>query len=285
MPGWLEVLLRSFVGLVIILFGTKLFVRKALGELSYFEFISAIVVAIVVAVSSISLSIPLAYPMISLFIWLLLPYFIRLLSMKSKTFRHLINGKSVPIIKDGKILEDHLKKLQYSSDDLLSKLRAKNAFQVDDVEFAVLEPNGTVNVMLKKDVQPLTPKDIDIQVANVKQPETVIMDGKILDESLANVGFNRLWLETELEKLGVALENVYLGQVNSYGELTVDLYDDHIQVPSPTERPLLMATIKKVQADLESFALQTNCQQAKNMYTNAAKDMENVMKRLKPFLH
>lgn len=284
MPGWLEILIRSIVGLFIVLLVAKIFIRKPIGELSYFEFIATTAVAIIVAVGSISLSIPPAFLIISLLIWILLPFLFNVLAMKSKLFRKIVTGQGVPIIKDGKILEDNLKKHHYTTDELLTKLRSKNAFQVADVEFAVLEPNGSVNVLLKKEAQPLTPKDIDLNVANVKQPETVIMDGKVLDEPLANIGFNRRWLETELEKLGVAIENVYLGQVNSYGELTVDLYNDKLQVPSPTERPLLLAAIKKVQADLENFALETNCELTKKMYSRAAKDMETVRKRIKQLM-
>lgn len=49
----------------------------------------------------------------------------------------------------------------------------------------------------------------------------------------------------ELEKLGVTLDNVFLGQVNSYGELTIDIFDDKIKLAEAQERPLLLATIKK----------------------------------------
>ena len=74
-----------------------------------------------------------------------------------------------------------------------------------------------------------------------KEPETVIMDGTIINDSMAAARKDRNWLHMELDKLGVTVENVFLGQINSYGELTVDLYDDKLNVPSPQTRPLLMA--------------------------------------------
>jgi len=73
--------------------------------------------------------------------------------------------------------------------------------------------------------------------------------------------------------------------VDSYGELTVDLYDDQIKVPSPQTRPLLMAMIKKCQADLELFALETQSDKAKNMYNRNAKKLAELEKRLSPFLN
>ncbi|WP_096201024.1 DUF421 domain-containing protein [Bacillus sp. FJAT-45350] len=284
MPGWLEVALRSFVGLVIVLFAAKLFMRKAISHFTYFEFISAVVAAIIVAVGSIQLAIPVAYVLVALFIWTFVPFCISLLSMKSKTFRNIVAGKGIPFIKDGKIMEDNLKKQRYSTDELLSQLRAKNVFRVADVEFAVLEPSGDINVLLKKDYQPLTPTDMQVPVAPIKQPEAVVMDGKILDEPLSTLGFNRNWLEVELDKMGVAIENVYLGQVDSFGQVTVDLFDDKIQVPEPVEKQMLMASIKKCQADLEKFALETDSQSVKQMYEKNAQDMTEVLNKLKPYL-
>src|SRR5699024_8655033 len=112
-------------------------------------------------------------------------------------------------------------KERYLLEDLLEDLRAKDIFNVSDVEFALLEPSGRLNAMLKKEQQPLTPKALGIQVSSEKEPETVIMDGEMLLEPLANLSLNPRWLEEELDKLNVSIENVFLGQVDGYGQLTV----------------------------------------------------------------
>ena len=65
-----------------------------------------------------------------------------------------------------------------------------------------------------------------------------------LDEPLSASGHNRAWLHAELEKLGVVIENVFLGQVDSYGQLTIDIYNDKLQMPSPQNKPLLLASLK-----------------------------------------
>ncbi|MBU9722917.1 MULTISPECIES: DUF421 domain-containing protein [Bacillaceae] len=284
MQGWLEVVLRSVVAIIILLFLSRTFIRKSMAQVTYFEFVSGIVIGAILAIGSIHLQVPIAYPIMGLIVWSVIPYALGWLSIKSETIRSFVQGKGVPVIKDGKILEDNLKKERYSSDELLKQLRAKNAFQVADVEFAVLETSGDLSVLMKKEAQPVTPKDMKLKVAPIKEPETVIMDGKIMDEPLATAGKNRRWLEMELEKIGAAIENVYLGQVDSYGQLTVDLFDDKLKVPSPQEKPLLYATIKKCQADLELFALSTNNPQAKQMYTQKAAKMKEVMNKVEHLL-
>ncbi len=74
-----------------------------------------------------------------------------------------------------------------------------------------------------------------------------------MDEPLATIGRSRAWLQTELEKLGVTIENVFLGQVNSYGELTIDLFDDKLQVAPPQERPLILSNLEKMSSRLRTI--------------------------------
>lgn len=98
------------------------------------------------------------------------------------------------MIKEGKVLEENLHSARLTGEELLSQLRRKNIFQVADVEFAVMEANGDITPLLKREQQPLTPKYLRIKVSTYKEPQTVILDGKILDEPLTMMGVKRAWL-------------------------------------------------------------------------------------------
>ncbi|GAE35853.1 DUF421 domain-containing protein [Halalkalibacter akibai] len=188
MPGWVEVALRSLVGFLLLLIIARMFVKKPIGETSHLEFGLIASVAVILAIGSIQLTIPVSNLLIGLLVWAGSAFFILMLSIKNATIRSAIYGKGIPIMKDGKILEDNMKKQHLTSDELLRKLRAKQVFQVADVEFAVLEGNGELNVLLKKEQQPITAKMLHHPVPKIKEPETVIMDGKILHEPLSSRG-------------------------------------------------------------------------------------------------
>lgn len=280
MPNWLDVVVRSILFIIVLFLITKWLGKKQISQLSFFEYVNGITIGSIGAEVVTGLEQKISVGIVAIVTCAAIPFLAGLISLKSKGFRAFIEGKGTVFIKDGKIMEDNLKKERYSTDELLELLRKKNVFQVSDVEFAVLEPTGDLSVFLKKENQPLTPKDLNLSVASVKEPQTVIMDGKILDEPLTTIGRSRSWLKTELEKLGVSLENVFLGQVNSYGELTVDLYDDKIKVPSPQERPLILATMKKCQADLELFALGTEDKDAKELYMKNSEKMQQAIDKV-----
>jgi uncharacterized membrane protein YcaP (DUF421 family) len=280
MLNWVEIVIRSFTFLIALFLLTKWLGKKQLAELSFFEYVTGITIGSIAAEVTMGLERQIMHGLIAMVIWTLFPILMGLISLKNKKIRDFVEGKATIVIKDGKILEDNLKKERYTIDELLEQLRSKNVFQVSDVEFALIEPNGDVSILLKKENQPLTAKDIQLNPPPIKEPQTVIMDGLILDEPLATAGLNRGWLREELEKKGVTVDNVFLGQVDSYGQLTIDLYDDKINVPSPQEKPLLLASLKKCQADLELFTIQTESVEAKQMYHHNSQKLNHLLSRL-----
>jgi uncharacterized membrane protein YcaP (DUF421 family) len=284
MPAWLEAVIRSVCILIGLFIITKLLGKKQLSKLSFFEYIVGITIGDIAGSLSMDGGINLTEGITSILVWSFFPIAISHISLKSKKFRDFIEGNSTVFIKNGKILEDNLKKEKYTVDELFEQLRKKNIFRVADVEFATLETNGELSVLLKRDKQPLAVGDVFPNPAPIKEPQTVIMDGRILDEPLATIGLNRSWLKEELDKQGAAIENVFLAQVDSYGQLTIDLYNDKIQVPQPQQKPLLLAAIKKVQADFELFALQTEDAEARQMYGKNAEKLAEILNKVEPLL-
>ncbi|MFD5851908.1 DUF421 domain-containing protein [Cytobacillus pseudoceanisediminis] len=284
MPEWLLIGARSILFAVVLFAITKLIGKKQISELSFFEYVSGITIGSIAGEIIMGLDNHWASGILSILIFGLVTLFADILSLKSKSFRDFFEGKGTIFIKDGKILEDNLKKERYSIDDLSSLLRQKNVFKTADVEFAVLEPRGDLSIMLKKENQPLTPKDLQLNLPQEKEPQTVIMDGKILNDPLAESGKSRKWLDMEIEKLGLTIDNIFLGQIDSYGELTVDIFDDSLKVPAPQQRPLLMAMIKKCAADLEVFSLQTDSKKAQEMYEKNTQKLNQIIQKLSPYL-
>jgi uncharacterized membrane protein YcaP (DUF421 family) len=284
MPEWLEVITRTLFAVVVLFFLTKLLGKRQVSQLSFFEYITGITIGSLAAYISLDTDKTWHLGLIALIVWVAVSLGIEFLQIKSKKARDFIDFKSTVLIKDGKILEENLKKERLTTDELLEELRKKDVFRVADVEFAIMESDGAINVLLTKENQPLTPKDLGVTVPPEKETLAVIMDGEVLDQPLDSMGLTRGWLQGKLELLGVNTQDVFLGQVDSYGEVTVDLYADKIKVPKPQEKPQLYATLKKAEADMEMFSLSTQNKEAKKMYEDASKELLEMVKTLKPYL-
>src|SRR5690606_16647276 len=74
--------------------------------------------------------------------------------------KKLLEGDPVIVIRDGKILENNLRKSRFNVDQILQLLREKDVFDVSQVQFAILENDGSLSVMRKPEHQQLTPKSL-----------------------------------------------------------------------------------------------------------------------------
>lgn len=284
MANWIMLLIRTSV-----LFFSTLILLRILGKdsplrMTPFRFVNYMVIAVIIALISTNIITNTVLGFVALGAWIIYTIALDYLGVKSKWIHDLINGRETILIKDGKVMEENLIQVRLTGDELLRELRSKNVFKLADVEFAVMESTGEVNVLLKSDKKPVTPHDLEIKVAPASEPQTIILDGNVLDESLSNRGLNRNWLNTELQKTGVSIDNVFIGQVDSSGDLYLDLFDDSLQLPEPKVKELLYANLKKTQADLLKFALETQDENTKSMYSKNANRIKGVMDKLKPYL-
>jgi uncharacterized membrane protein YcaP (DUF421 family) len=258
--------------------------KRQPARMTPFNYVSYGVIAIITTLIIFNVVKNIIIGYMALVAWALLSIFLDLASMKSKWVHDWVNGKPTILIRQGKIMEENLAQVRLTGEELLRELRSKNAFRVADVEFALMESTGAINVMLKSDNKPLTPRDLGQKVSPQSEPQTVILDGNIINESLANMGLNKEWLETQLAGIGITLDNVFIGQVDTMGDLYVDLYSDNIQIPQPKVKELLYANLEKCHADLTTYALQTTEKETSAMYSANAEKLQQLLERLEPYL-
>lgn len=284
MNSLLAILLRSIFLFIIILALTRVMGKGNLSKMQPFNFVCYMVVAIIASLISVNIITNIYLGLAALIVWALLPIAVDYLAMKSKWVHDLVRGRQWVVMKNGKVMEENLSKVRLTGEEFLSELRSKNVFNLADVEFAIMEATGDISLCLKSDKKPVTAHDLGTKISPKVQPETVILDGNILNEGLTNLGLNQRWLKVQLDNAGVALENVFIAQVDSSGDMYIDLFDDNIQVPQPKVKELLYANLEKAQADFMSFALETEDKEAKANFLHNAKELEKVLKKLKPYL-
>lgn len=226
MGDLIEVILRSLFILIGLFTITKLLGKKQLSKLSYFEYIVGIIIGDIAGSLSMDVKVSVLHGVTSIMIWTIISIFLSYISLKNKKVRDFVEGKARVFIKDGKILEENLKKERFTTDELLEMLRKKSVFSANEVEFALLESDGELSVLLKRDYRTVKPAELWLHLPADKEPKTVIMDGEIMNEAITEVGHNEAWLRKMLSEKSVAIDEVFLAQLHSDGKLTLDYYDD-----------------------------------------------------------
>ncbi|MBO8173055.1 MAG: DUF421 domain-containing protein [Bacillaceae bacterium] len=285
MPEYLLILSRSIFAFFVLLLLARWMGKMQISQLTFFDYIVGITIGSIAAELAVNQNTKILNGTVGLVVWAGLAVLLGFVGTKSYWFRRVTDGEPTIVVQNGKIHEENLRKAKLSLEQLMVQLREKNAFKLSDVEFAVLETNGELSVMKKSDAQPVTPKDLGLPVIREKEPRMVIIDGHIMKRTLENTGHDVPWLISQLRAQGVHdVTDVFAGQLDSEGNLYVDLYTDQVDLPEMMKKPMVAASLKKVQADLESFALQTQDKQAKKMYEQQSKQLQSMINQIDPYL-
>ena len=88
-------------------------------------------------------------------------------------------------------------------DELLEELRSQGYTDPQKVEYAILETNGRVSVILYANQRPVTAEQMNLFPDDVGLPLVIIDDGRLLERNLKLRGFNEGWLQKRLEEHNV----------------------------------------------------------------------------------
>jgi len=223
------VIVRSVIAFSSLLLFTRILGKQQVGELSTFEYISGITIGSIAATLSVDIAIKPLPQFIGLATWVGLALVLQLMLLKFRWFGKVIYDQPTIVIQDGKILEKNLRKLRLRYESLLSELREKNVFDITQVEYCLLEPNGELTILKKAEYEPVTPKDLNIPTKKRSLTTEVIIDGIIIDENLKDRNKTHEWLEQKLQANGIInIKEVAFAAILPNDDLYVDKFKDSI---------------------------------------------------------
>lgn len=205
------VLLRTIIVYLTLLIAMRLMGKRQLGEMELSEFVAAALIADLAAHPLQDIGIPLInglVPVLTIFCGEVL---ISGISMKSIKFRGLLYGRPSIIIQRGKILQQEMRSNRFTPEELMQELRNQGIYDISRVQYAVLETNGSLNVMPCPEDKPATVGMLGLKIEEESYPSIVINNGRILENNLKWLGFDLNWLEKKLKSEALdKVENIYL---------------------------------------------------------------------------
>ena len=224
---WLEVLdviLRSILSLVTLFLVTKMLGKKQVSQLSLFDYVIGISIGNFAAEMTINTESQYMNGIVSVVMFGLVAYVVSIVTMKSIVLRRYFMGVPTILIQKGKILEKNMRKVKFDMNDLLEEIRNAGYFNLEEVEYAIMEANGKVSVLPKVAYKPVTVSDLKLNIKQDGLVANVLIDGKIMQKNLQELGFDEAWLLKKLKKQGITkTNNIFLATYCSDGNLSVYL--------------------------------------------------------------
>lgn len=218
--------IRGTVSFFVLLILTRLMGKKQLSQLTFFDYIIGITIGSIAASFTTDLQVEASVHFAGLITWTLWEVVLGVMSIHNRRFRKVIDGEPTVVVHNGRILEGNLERMNYTIDDLRMQLRQKDAFSLSEVEFALLEPDGSLSVLKKPQHRSVTPQDLGLQTSSKGVAVELIVDGHVVDANLQQMNLSRKWLEEQLRQRGLRFDQVYYAEVNAARELYVDVRHD-----------------------------------------------------------
>lgn len=204
------VLIRSLILYLVVSFSIRLMGKRQLGELQPSELVVTILISNIATLALEDIEIPLLHGVLPILALVCYEVMASWISLKSVRFRRWISGSPKIIIQNGIVDQEMLKTLRFSVDDLMTALRMSGVFFIEEVQFAVVETNGSVSVYQKSAYQPSEKQDMNAVQPCCDPPQTIVADGKLREKTLSEIGLDRQWLETVLHREKISIKDIFL---------------------------------------------------------------------------
>lgn len=204
------ILIRAAILYTVVIFSIRLMGKRQLGEIQPSELAITILISNIATLSLEDIGIPLLRGILPILALVCFEVLSSWASLRFVGFRRLVSGSPKIIIREGNLDQEMLRSLRFSVDDLMTALRANGVFRITDVQFAIVETNGSVSVYQKQAVQPAEKQDVHVRKQDNDPPQVIAAEGKLRQKALAAAGKNESWLNAVLAKQNITVEDIYL---------------------------------------------------------------------------
>ncbi|MBQ3511422.1 MAG: DUF421 domain-containing protein [Bacilli bacterium] len=190
-----NILFRTFIFYVVMNIFYRIMGKREIGELKVIDLVLSMLLADVFAIGIENYKENIFMTFLPVLLLVFMQIIVSKYSFKYEKVRKFIDGEPSIIINRGKVNFQEMLKQRYNLDDLLMELRSQGIKSIEEVFYAVLEVSGRLSVFTKD--------------ANVEYPLPVILDGKVDEEVLYQIGKNNDWLDEVINKEGYSLKEIF----------------------------------------------------------------------------
>lgn len=199
-------LIRTAIIYILLTFTLRLMGKRQIGELDIGDLVSTLLISELAAIPIDDPDIPLLNAIIPILFIFALEILLSTIKNKSTKLKSALDGDECFIIYKGRLLQDALTENRLSLNELLSALRGAGVGDISDVEYAILEQNGTISIMERGK-------------SNLAHP--VIIDGDIVRKGVRAAGITKEKISRALSEAKLTEGDVFLMTIDDRDKVRI----------------------------------------------------------------
>ncbi|NLU53661.1 MAG: DUF421 domain-containing protein [Clostridiaceae bacterium] len=226
----LGLIAKTFFLYLVVVATMRVMGKRQIGQLQPFEFVVAMMISELAAIPLSEDDRKIHHALIPIAVLLVSQLIMSYISIKGVRIREIICGRPTLLIRHGKLLEKNLKKEMYTINDLLEQLRFNSVQSIKDVEYALLETNGQLSVIVNSQKRPVTPEDLKIETKPESFSHDLIIDGKLIGRTLETLNLKREWVDQKLAEMGITdYSQVFYASIDKDNSILVQKRGEYLE--------------------------------------------------------
>lgn len=214
-------IIRTVILYIFIMFSLRVMGKRQLSEMQTSELVITLLISDIAVMPMQNTSTPLVSGIVPILILISLEIVFSVIMLKSGKFRKIVCGSPEMVIKDGRILQNQLRRLRMTTEDLCVQLRQQGIFSLEDVQYCIVETNGDVSVLEKPEKRTPSAEDLGIEIPDTGIEAVVINDSRYLSNSLELCNLDIKWVDKILKQNHIKLEDVFIMTANRNKEYNI----------------------------------------------------------------
>lgn len=210
-------LFRTIILYILVLITIRILGKRQVGELQPADLVLTILLSEILVIPMQDPEIPLIHTVIPVLLLIGFEIVISVISLKSLRFRTLLQGNSLIVIRNGVVDQKQLQRLRFTIDDLLEALRKKDVFDITTVQYAIVETDGTLSVLLKPEHAVPAAGNLKMQLPDNGMPTVIISDGKIVETDFKECNMTPEKMDKLIQKKHIIVKDVLLMTMDKNG--------------------------------------------------------------------
>lgn len=235
MQEYMALLGRTVMAFIALLLISRILGKQTISNMTFHDFATGIMMGAIAANLAFNRQFPAIYLLLCLVILTLISYSSSAVALKFQRTRHWLAGAPTVVIEKGHLLEGNMRKIHYTLDSLNQSLREKEVFNLDEVDYAILETNGKLSVKKKEQFLSVCKQDLHIAASQSILPIELVMDGQILHRNLNENNISEEWLIQQIIHKEKEVHDIFYAVKTTNGNLIFDYYQDNLSSPIDKE--------------------------------------------------
>lgn len=218
-------IIRTIVLYAFVIFAIRIMGKRQISDMQPSELVATLIISNIASLPMQNTSQPFFSGVIPVVILVALEIITSAFMLKNSKFRRLVCGNPIVVIRDGVILQNQMRRLRLSNEDLFTQLRQQDVFNIEDIQYCIVETNGSISVLKKPEKRQPTAENLNIQIQDKKIQAVVINDGEILDNSLDLCQKDENYIYKILKKENKKVSDIFIMTLDGIGNYNIILKD------------------------------------------------------------